>query len=66
MTFFVQKFNDPILDEHLLQIFFGKSLDQGLTRLDRLSLADPHFYSFEYNGLNIIGESDQTRSMRST
>lgn len=64
MTFFVQKFDDREFDELLFTTFFGQSVDKSLSRLDQLALADPHFYSFEYNNQDIIGGGKKTLATR--
>ena len=65
MTFFIQKFEDPILTEYLFKIFFSEGLDKGFFRLNKVPLEDPTFYSFEYKNEDIIGKSYKTSKTRS-
>ena len=56
MTFFIQKFDEPQLTEHLFKLFFSENINKSMFNLNKSHLTDPSFYSFEYKNEDIIGE----------
>lgn len=57
MTFFIQKFNDPILTELIFKIFFSENISESIFNLNKSHLTDPSFYSFEYQAKDVVGRS---------
>ena len=57
LNYFIEKFKDEKLQQHLFILFFSVNLNKNLLNLNHDKLVDPPFYSFEFQNDYSISNS---------